>query len=171
MQFLKDHGPAIAKITFLLATAAETTYAGAKFAMGGGLGIAVALMIWGAGFILECCFAYSWVMKGSDKLAGKQVDVLDKVHNVSSLVMLGGLAIMLISYQVSAVSMLFTAWTSIVMPFAAVYLMHLLWCLKGLAPGCPGKPGSTQPEGANEGRVDKETRRRIRNCTWSVTIN
>ena len=133
IEFLKSHGPAIAKITFLLATAAETTYAGMHM-LSEPNGWTIAMMIWGCGFILECCFAYSWVMEGSPKLAGDQVGINKRVHNTSSLIMLGGLITMLLSSQVEAAHVVFIGWTSIVVPLGAVWLMHQLYVLKGAHP-------------------------------------
>jgi len=128
INLLKTHGPAASKIIFLFGTAAATLYAGLAVAS-----ITVRFMMWGCGFILECLFAYSWAMTGSEKIAGRQHTIIQRIFKVSSLVMMGDLATMLLDNQ-AGLHGLFIAWTSGVQPLAAVYLMNQLYKLKASHP-------------------------------------
>lgn len=128
INLLKTHGPAASKIIFLFGTAAATLYAGLSVAS-----ITVRFMIWGCGFILECLFAYSWAMTGDERIAGKQYTIIQRIFKVSSLIMMGDLATMLLDNQ-AGLHGLFIAWTSGVQPLAAVYLMNQLYRLKASHP-------------------------------------
>ena len=137
VEFLKKHGIALAKVVFMIGTGAATFIGGWSAATSGEEVIwAIALMVWGCGFIHECLFAYSWVKKGSYELAGMQLTILDRVHNYSSIAMLGALICMLLEHQTNneLVHYLFIGWTSIAEPLLAVWLMHSLYIMKGAHP-------------------------------------
>lgn len=127
---LKKHGIALAKIIFMIGTASATLFGGLA---AGANSWEVMCMVWGSGFILECLFAYSWVMTGNKKIAGRQDAIVQRIFKVSSLVMMGDLITMLLEAQAGA-HQLFVIWTSIVQPLAAVYLMNQIYKLKNLHP-------------------------------------
>lgn len=131
IEFLHEHGPAAAKLFLMMATGAATAYGG--WTAGGGTEWLIMLMVWGCGFIVECAFAYSWVMKGSEKLAGAQVGINDRIHNRSSLLMIGALVTMLFGHQ-TAVTMPFIIWTSVFETIGAVWIIHQFYKLKGSHP-------------------------------------
>ena len=143
VNLLHNHGPALAKLLLMVATIGATLFACYKVivnppAIGGSApdqmaGFLIAAMIFGCATIVECMFAYSWVKKGSRSIAGKQVEIIDAMHKVTMWVMIGTLITMQLEAQ-AGLHVLFIAWTSIVDPIAAVYLINAMYRLKGAHP-------------------------------------
>ena len=148
IEWLKKHGPSIAKLLLMVATGCATAFGGWKAATSPPMDILginvggdpsgqpnylVAFMVWGCGFILEIMYAYSWMKKGHESIAGDQVQIIDTIHNVTSTLMVGALVCMLLEAQ-AGLHILFIFWTSLVEPIGAVWLLHQLFVLKGSHP-------------------------------------
>ena len=135
---LKEHGIALSKIMFMVATGSATVFGGLAAAnAGGAFNLTVALMVWGCGLLLEIAFAYAWFMEGSEKLAGEQKEILRRIFNTATWVMLGDLGCMLLEHQFAGNGMvhnLFIFWTSVVQTGAAIYIMRAYFNLKGAHP-------------------------------------